>query len=275
MQNNTFVSLLLEGLYVDTAVEYGEVGSRAPKHPYVVLKKKMPTKMSYTISNRYVLYNFLRRCDPSLRYDAFMQTVYDIPVGYEGRPSLKDMISGYIENTERTSIDIQVKNGNVRQVTDDTTYSKYFESTFDFIRSNFLPDYKMGTGSTKVGGKSYPLMTFFKTIDDKSLRIKIVSLKGKTHITGSVVYWTNINEDSYVCSLQPVIPKELVGWVHTLEAGLLNVILSNVDMDLCNFVKDANVMTAKQIKDMSGSGRLENFHDKNKLEREYYRKVIG
>ena len=72
-----------------------------------------------------------------------------------------------------------------------------------------------------------------------------------------------------------MIPKELVGWVHTLEAGLLNVILSNVDMDLCNFVKDANVMTAKQIKDMSGSGRLENFHDKNKLEREYYRKVIG
>lgn len=266
MTDKKTITISTGNLYVDNALEYSEAGSRAPKHPLVELQyisneAGLPTR--YTITNRYVLFSLLRRCDPSLKYDEFMQTIYDIPIGFEDRPSFKDMINGYLGLN--VVVDIETTSTHITHVTDDNTYSEYFHTTFDFIQANFLPDYfKNSSCKIKVQGSWYPHMAFLKRVDDRTITIKILSRKGKTTITGSVSYF----HPDYA-TLQPIEPIVIPNWVHTIEASHLNNILTSVDERLVDYINEVT-LDASSRRLMTGSGRLNDFNDKNKLEREYY-----
>ena len=58
-------------------------------------------------------------------------------------------------------------------------------------------------------------------------------------------------------------------WVHTIEASHLNNILTSVDERLVDYINEVT-LDASSRRLMTGSGRLNDFNDKNKLEREYY-----
>ena len=300
MQQTRLVTLYTDSLYVHSATEYNEVGSRAPKHPRVVLQTSQTTTgKTFDITNRYVLFNLLKRCDPTLRYDEFMQTVYDIPVGFEDRPSLKDIIKGYLENpipldgyeNTRHNIDVQVIESrymnHIVEVYDTNPYSSYFSTTYAFIGSNMLHDYTMmGVKTTKVDDISYPMMTFVKdtrmftrtsngvknTPAQARFIINILSRRNKTTITGKVEY-IDINDNGENACIQPDLAREIKGWAHTIEAGLLNITLSEVDEKLTRFCEEVKV-TRRMLSTKTGSARLRDFYEKNKLEREYYHELL-
>lgn len=300
MQQTRLVTLYTDSLYVHSATEYNEVGSRAPKHPRVVLQTSQTTTgKTFDITNRYVLFNLLKRCDPTLRYDEFMQTVYDIPVGFEDRPSLKDIIKGYLENpipldgyeNTRHNIDVQVIESrymnHIVEVYDTNPYSSYFSTTYAFIGSNMLHDYTMmGVKTTKVNDISYPMMTFAKdarmftrtsngvknTPAQARFIINILSRRNKTTITGKVEY-IDINDNGENACIQPDLAREIKGWAHTIEAGLLNITLSEVDEKLTRFCEEVKV-TRRMLSTKTGSARLRDFYEKNKLEREYYHELL-
>lgn len=288
------IALFTPDLIVDHATEYNEVGSKAPKHPHVVLKHTTSTQ-HFMITDRYVLFNLLKKCDPELKYDEFMQTVYDIPVGFEDRPSLVDMIQGYIDHSKvngNLTIDVQTRDvgsnvAHIIEVYGNIVYGHYFHTTFDFIDANMLHDYeKAGVMKTEVDGVTYPMMTFVKTIAEswdeggvsfasmKMTRfiINILSKRNRTLISG-VVEYTNVNDKGESSYIQPDLVTEIQGWVHTIDAGLLQISLSRVDESLQRFVDDVNV-TRKALSTKTGSTRLKNFYAKSNLQREHYRELL-
>ena len=281
MQQTRVISLYTNDLTVVTACEYGEVGSRAPRHPNVVLEHTN-TNLQLTITDRYVLFNFLKRCDPNLKYDEFMQTVYDIPVGFEDRPSLKDMIQGYINNAHTLKIDVQTRGLNdkvshIIEVYGNLVYGHYFHTTFDFIDANMLLDYeKAGVTKTEVDGITYPMMTFVKDMGTypcpTKFIVNILSKRNRTIISG-VVEYNDVNSNGESAYIQPDLNTELQGWVHTIEAGLLNISLSRIDERLQLFVDEVQV-TKGALSTKTGSPRLKNFYAKSKLQRENYHEML-
>ena len=116
----TFVEITPKETEVTYAYEYQDIKYKTKLQPEIRL---FDGKNNYTITDRYILYRFLRCLDPELRYLDMMLTIYDM--GIDERPSLADIIQGYLYNTNTEKVSMWVDGEKIVLVEDDNnTYSK-------------------------------------------------------------------------------------------------------------------------------------------------------
>ena len=270
-----FVELVVADLEVQEAREYHDKGTKAQKHPYIRLRhlrkgggKSFP---NYEIKDRYVLYRLLKSCDPSLAYDEMMQTLYHVSI--EERPPMQDILQGYIDHAETDRIGVWVERRKDYFLTilavdnTDFTMSHYFNSTLDFIRANYLPDFATNSRTMTMRGKQYPVMQFIKSVghSKNNIMIEILSCNNKTYIKGKNIVGKNIAGVLLNYDLQFLLMNVFDGFVHTLHAAELGVYLSRLTRTL---EYAATLDLSPESGEFSDSNRLMDWWDKSKLEYE-------
>lgn len=271
-----FVELEVPHLEVVEAREYHDKGTKAQKHPYIYLRCK---NYKYEIKDRYVMYRLLKSCDPSLAYDMMMQTLYHVSI--EDRPPMQDILQGYIDHAETDRIGVWIDDENeydfgysIILAVDNTdfTMSHYFNSTLDFIRANYLPDFTTNSRTMTMRGKQYPVMQFTKMEHDISwitpdkkiyTAIEILSCNNKTYIKGKVSVFPIPSNGRHNLQFTPM--KVFDGFAHTLNAAELGAYLSRLTRTL----EYAATLDLNPIHgEFSDSNRLSNWMENSRLEYE-------
>tara|TARA_R100001480_G_scaffold81027_1_gene90142 strand:+ start:1969 stop:2790 length:822 start_codon:yes stop_codon:yes gene_type:complete len=263
--SSRYKSLSLKGLRVVEAREYNKVKSNGRKHPMVLLSQH---NKQYEIKDRHILFAFLKCIDPTLQYKEMMQTIYDVLPTH--RPPLKEILQGYIDSQPKMKIDVWHDEGSIINILTSDTGSKYLQTTYDFIDANYLSGYeKDGLPRISYKGRMYPYMRFTK---DNVLRhtrlykfrINILSVNNNTYIWGTI-------ETPTGATMLVEKYHRVVGWVHTIEAGELGDVLEGIHSSLDKFSQDVLSKLPESIeKKMINADRLNDFHDKTKLQKEYY-----
>ena len=266
--SSRYRSLSLKGLKVVEAREYNKVKSNGRKHPMVLLSYSYQQKKQYEIKDRHILFSFLKCIDSTLQYKEMMQTIYDVLPTH--RPPLKEILQGYIDSQPKMKIDVWHDKGLITNVVLSDTGSKYLQTTYDFIDANYLEGYERdGLPKISYKGRMYPYMRFTK---DNVLRhtrlykfrINILSVNNNTYIWGTI-------ETPTGATMLVEKYHRVVGWVHTIEAVELGDILEKIDSDLDKFSQDVLSKLPESVeKKMINADRLNDFHDKTKLQKEYY-----
>ena len=270
-----FVELVVADLEVQEAREYHDKGTKAQKHPYIRLRhlrkgggKSFP---NYEIKDRYVMYRLLKSCDPSLAYDEMMQTLYHVSI--EERPPMQDILQGYIDHAETDRIGVWVERRKDYFLTilavdnTDFTMSPYFNSTLDFIRANYLPDFVSNSRTMTMRGKQYPVMQFTKPCSSTNGLtygcIEILSCNNKTYITAKLSLFPLPSKIRQNLQFTPM--KVFDGFVHTLNAAELGVYLSRLTRTL----EYAATLDLSPVSgEFSDSNRLMDWMEKANLEYE-------
>tara|TARA_A100001037_G_scaffold252912_1_gene237129 strand:- start:1024 stop:1914 length:891 start_codon:yes stop_codon:yes gene_type:complete len=270
-----FVELVVADLEVQEAREYHDKGTKAQKHPYIRLRhlrkgggKSFP---NYEIKDRYVMYRLLKSCDPSLAYDEMMQTLYHVSI--EERPPMQDILQGYIDHAETDRIGVWVERRKDYFLTilavdnTDFTMSHYFNSTLDFIRANYLPDFVSNSRTMTMRGKQYPVMQFTKPCSSTNGLtygcIEILSCNNKTYITAKLSLFPLPSKIRQNLQFTPM--KVFDGFVHTLNAAELGVYLSRLTRTL----EYAATLDLSPVSgEFSDSNRLMDWMEKANLEYE-------
>ena len=276
--SSRYKSLSLRGLKVVEAREYNKVKSNGKKHPMILLSYTYEHTKQYKITDRYILFNFLKCIDPTLKYGEMMQTIYDVPQSLVeddeyvyGRPPLEYILQGYIDSQPKMAIDIWHDKGLITHVVSSATGSKNLQTTYDFIHANYLSEYhKEGLPKLSYKGRIYPYLRFTKKQRPYGLSINILSVNNNSYLWGVLETpsgATMLVEDYHRVS----------GWVHTIEAGELGDVLERIDSNLDNFSKylEANYLPESIERKMMNADRLNDFHDKTKLQKEYYRWALN
>lgn len=266
--SSRYRSLSLKGLKVVEAREYNKVKSNGRKHPMVLLSYSYQQKKQYEIKDRHILFSFLKCIDSTLQYKEMMQTIYDVLPTH--RPPLKEILQGYIDSQPKMKIDVWHDKGLITNVVLSDTGSKYLQTTYDFIDANYLSGYeKDGLPKISYKGRMYPYMRFTK---DNVLRhtrlykfrINILSVNNNTYIWGTI-------ETPTGATMLVEKYHRVVGWVHTIEAGELGDVLEGIHSSLDKFSQDVLSKLPESVeKKMINADRLNDFHDKSKLQKEYY-----
>jgi hypothetical protein len=261
-----YKSLSLKGLEVIEAREYNKVKYNSKKHPMVLFFHEQTKE--YKITDRYILFNFLRCIDPTIKYEEMMQTIYEVPPNH--RPPLSEILQGYIDSQPKMKIDVWHDKGLITNVVLSDTGSKYLQTTYDFIDANYLEGYeKDGLPRISYKGRVYPYMRF--TQDNVlrhtrlyKFRINILSVNNNTYIWGTV-------ETPTGATMLVEKYHRVVGWVHTIDAVELGDVLESIHTDLDKFSQDILGKLPESIeRKMMNADRLNDFHDKTKLQKEYY-----
>ena len=272
-----YKSLSLKGLKIVEAREYNKIKSNAKKHPMILLSYSYQQNKQYKITDRHILFSFLKCIDPTLQYKEMMQTIYDVPQSLVeddeyvyGRPPLEYILQGYIDSQPKMKIDVWHDKGLITHVVLSDTGSKYLQTTYDFIDANYLEGYERdGLPKISYKGRVYPYMRFTK---DNVLRhtrlykfsINILSVNNNTYIWGTV-------ETPTGATMLVEKYHRVVGWVHTIDAVELGDVLEKLDSDLDKFSQDILGKLPESIeRKMMNADRLNDFHDKTKLQKEYY-----
>lgn len=271
-----YKSLSLKGLRVVEAKEYNYYKSNAKKHPMILLSYSYQQSKQYKITDRYILFSFLKCIDKTLHYTEMMQTIYDVLPNH--RPPLNEILQGYIDSQPKMKIDVWHDKGLITNVVLSDTGSKYLQTTYDFIDANYLEGYeKDGLPRISYKGRLYPYMRFTKDnfltrYYDSGVRrtrlykfrINILSVNNNTYIWGTV-------ETPTGATMLVEKYHRVVGWVHTIEAGELGDVLEVIDSSLDKFSQDVLGKLPESIeRKMVNADRLNDFHDKTKLQKEYY-----
>ena len=264
-----YKSLSLKGLKIVEAREYNKIKSNAKKHPMILLSYSYQQNKQYKITDRHILFSFLKCIDPTLQYTEMMQTIYELPQSH-ARPPLEYILQGYIDSQPKMKIDVWHDKGLITNVVLSDTGSKYLQTIYDFIDANYLEGYeKDGLPKISYKGRLYPYMRFTK---DNVLRrtrlykfrINILSVNNNTYIWGTV-------ETPTGATMLVEKYHRVVGWVHTIEAGELGDVLEVIDSSLDKFSQDVLGKLPESIeRKMVNADRLNDFHDKTKLQKEYY-----
>jgi len=245
-----FVEIPSEECVVTDAWEYKPpITYYTDKHPYVELKYG---KSIFMIHDRYILFRFLRALDSELMYADMMFTLYDVPV--DERPTLKDIIQGYLDNATHPLLGLWVEDDTmIVEVEPTGNHSRYFESTMQFIRANYLSDFLESIRHMKPYPHAIykaPIMSFTK---DK-VKVEVISYKNMTKIIGRYKvgnYW-----------IQPIPTQIISRWVHTIPSKTLEEMLWKV-------ISVLDYMVTLQIKEIRRGGdseRLRDFISRSKLE---------
>ena len=271
-----YKSLSLKGLKAVEAREYNKVKYNGRKQPMILLSYTYEHTEQYKITDRYILFNFLKCIDPTLQYTEMMQTIYEVPPSH--RPPLSEILQGYIDSQPKMKIDIWHDKGLITHVVSSATGSKYLQTTYDFIDANYLEGYeKDGLPRISYKGRVYPYMRFTKDnfltrYYDSGVRrtrlykfsINILSVNNNTYIWGTV-------ETPTGATMLVEKYHRVVGWVHTIDAVELGDVLEKLDSDLDKFSQDILGKLPESIeRKMMNADRLNDFHDKTKLQKEYY-----
>ena len=271
-----FVELVVADLEVQEAREYHDKGTKAQKHPYIRLRhlRKGGVKLfpNYEIKDRYVMYRLLKSCDPSLNYDEMMETLYHVSI--EDRPPMQDILQGYIDHAQTDRIGIWVERrkdyfDTILAVDNtDFTMSHYFNSTLDFIRGNYLPDFVTNSRTMSMRGKQYPVMQFTKDIFGDIITIEILSCNNKTYISGKNKVGNIIAGGLFNYDLQFLPMKVFDGLAHTLNAAELGAYLSRLTRTLEYVATHFNIAIdlSPESGEFSDSNRLKDWMEKSKLD---------
>ena len=274
-----FVELEVADLEVVEAREYDDKGTNAQKHPYIYLRLKKGNTKKYIIKDRYVMYRLLKLCDPSLAYDEMMETLYHVSI--EDRPPMQDILQGYIDHAQTDRIGVWLLTVhqfnysleyNLIQAVDNTdfTMSHYFNSTLDFIRANYLPDFTTNSRTMTMRGKQYPVMQFTKDIFGDIITIEILSCNNKTYITGKNKVGKKIAGVLMMYDLQFLPMMVFDGFVHTLHATELGAYLSRLTRTLEYVATHFNIAIdlSPESGEFSDSNRLKDWMEKSRLDYE-------
>ena len=248
------------------------------------------------IEDKSVLFKFLQAIDKDLQYRDMVYTMYDMMPPY--RPPLKDIIQEYLDSSagggfERlhplrlgfwVESEDDSREGTMVSVAEgDTTASRYHHATAGFIGVDILHEWT-NAGTRHMYGKDkrkYPIMRFQKTYSpsvflgheglEVDTMIEILSYRSKTYITSRIL---GCGDESIPNDIQPLDEVELVGWTHAIPADLLHGVLRRVERATRDAIEFLLVTLPQRpstgvpvnISDVQSS-RLENFHDRNTLER--------
>jgi hypothetical protein len=148
------------------------------------------------------------------------------------------------------------------------TRSKYFFTTMDFINANYLPDYTQSVRymltSRSSGGerdntlapylRRHPVMVF----SNGNITVELLCYNSTTYIAGRFL----AGKRTWV---QPTAPVLFPRWVHLLEDKTLKNMFDQLIPKL-NFMEKNNYKIV--IGGGGASDRLNNFHERNRLEQE-------
>jgi len=263
----TFVEITPKETEVTYAYEYQHIKYKTKLQPEI---KLFDGKNNYTITDRYILYRFLRCLDPELRYLDMMLTIYDM--GIDERPTLADIIQGYLYNTNTEKVSMWVDGEKIVLVEDENnTYSKYFQTTMDYIGANFLPDYVRSMRYMKAGNsaslcRSFPVMVFTKVNALGRIKIEIISYNQKTFIAGRYRPHTQQTADTgKTFWVQPRPVGFCPRWAHLIPHTALKVMLD----DFRVLEKMGELTKGSTLVGGGGaSDRLDKWSERNNLEAE-------
>lgn len=290
IQTSRYIEIEPAECVVIDARELEKIGGGKMK-PLVILSHDKDT---FLINNIGILYRFFATLDDDIRYlDMTQEIFYSHP---PDRPCFGDIIQGYLHNSEKAKIGLWVKEPTLEESngakealkfsialnkpdieillrnltvienidggkTMGETRSKYFFTTMDFINANYLPDYTQSVRymlTSKSSGGAYlrrhPVMVF----SNGNITVELLCYNTTTYIAGRFL----ADERTWV---QPTAPVLFPRWVHLLEDKRLKNMLDQLIPKL-NFMEKNNYKIA--IGGGGASDRLNNFHERNRLEQE-------
>jgi hypothetical protein len=255
-----FVELTPSECIVIEAQEYPTIKHGVLMQPVVVFNHG---KTNYRISDRHTLYALLKRLDPELRYLDMMQTFYDVSI--EDRPSIGDIIQGYLHHTDKT-IGVWAIEGEIISVEASETDSRYHETTMDYIGANFFPNYTRSTRHMRAGSKgfSFPVMVFSKD----NIKIEILSHNQKTFIAGRYkkgYRYSSYRDDNIYLWVQPRPVAFCPRWAHLIPHDFLSTMLDDFRVldSMDELTKDSTLVGGG-----GASDRLNTWSERNSLEGE-------
>lgn len=253
MKSN-FVELTPSECVVIDAREYARVKHATPMHPVITLNDG---KSNYEIRDRYILYSFLNQLDPELQYLDMMHTIYEVSI--EERPSLGDIIQGYLHNTPTEKISMWMEDGKIVLVERSETMSQHFVTNLDFIGANFLPDYTRSMRQMQSGSKAFtfPVMVFSKD----NIKIEILTHNQKTFIAGRY----KKGDDNIYLWVQPRPVGFCPRWAHLIPHDFLSKMLEDFRVleSMDELTKDSTMVGGG-----GSSDRLGSWTERNRLESE-------
>ena len=244
-----FVEIPVRECGVVDAYDY----SRREKHPYIELLYR---NNKLVLNDRHIIFRFLRALDSELKYADMMYTIYELTT--QERPSLKDIVKGYLHNTSITHIGVWVDEESIVAIEDPQNHSKYFDTTMAYIQGNYLTDFETSVRHMSPYGRAAyksPVMCFTKD----TIKIEILSYKNTTKIVGRYKVGG--------CWVQPVATQVIKRWVHTIPQKTFEEMLYKIIKVLDNM----DTLEIKTIGIGGDSQRLNDFYLRSKLESENMR----